>query len=570
VTSNAYIKILGLLVAINLMLNESMASGKVEPIPAEAVLEWNGHVWHPDSIIVDSYEEFEALNQTISVSSNTVFATVINSSNIVWTAVCSNAAHLQLITSYDKTAYFEPFQRNRWTLAPEDKPRLIRVDLGSGKFLPDLLLTTGNEPENILAATDRGDRLVVLTGNFGEDKSGNSILSRYRVTCFDMAAEKIIWSESFVAVGDNTSRPTAFLLSGNRPNQAWSSICSLSWMDDDILVCAGSRQNLLCLAEKTGKTLWTIGRVWEFQRGFIGPSVWQHYISRFGEEKRTFTNDVSVNETTSELFDKRWSCQIVGGPIIVHRPATEWETNGISIFVATSKASKEMDAGWAGYLSDCIVYELDASGTPLSMVTLPRMVKGSQARVEANSVVWSCQENGMVKMEATASDKLEGSGPGGFDRLTKIDWYRQLDHTEPKAWLVTDKAADALAFDTYRFFRVLSGGYVTEPIDKTFNLPISSVDCTNGITSELLLRVPLTGTVPAPETNYRSSGFGTKNVSYHTVGAYFLEITGLEMRGNKLAITIGMEEWHATLLFNISDDKPAGANAQSLDSGRSP
>jgi hypothetical protein len=550
---NFSMMVLGPVIGISLVLNGPIAFAAVEPLPESATLEWNGRVISPSSVTPQFVPEYQVSNQVLIVSNATINSLDVKSRNVLWTAVCSNADRLRWIGVDSKIAYLQVFQKDGMALKPERKARILRLDLSSGKFLADFSVAEGREPETIFEASLHHDALVILSANLTETK-----FTRYRVTCFDTVNVKQKWSKSFAAAEEDPNWGP-FLLSSVRPNEAWSSVRNLSWLGDDVLVCAGAKQILLCLKKDTGQTGWSIERPWEFQRGFIGPSVWQHYISRFGEESRMFPKNVSVNPSASKSFDEKWSCKIVGGPIVVNRRPADEDPEGASIFVAISKAPKEGKSGsWAAYLSDCLVYEFDKSGRPLSMVTLPRMVDGSLAQVETNAVVWNCQNDATVKLETTQSELALGMGPGGFDRLTKITWYRQFDINEPKAWLVTDKANDPLAFDSDGFFRVVTGGYVFNLDDKVFNLPISFVDYANGTTSQMLLRLPVTGAIPKPETNYRSTTRSDSGIAYHTSGPYFLGITGLDTKGKQLVVTIGMDEWHAALTFDLSGDKAVG------------
>jgi len=306
------------------------------------------------------------------------------------------------------------------------------------------------------------------------------------------------------------------------------------------------------LKSGSGEVLWIVERIWEFERGFIGPSVWSHFVSRFGNDELRFGED-RVDAAATRTFSNRWECNVIGGPIVVNlKPSESRYSGNAHIFVAVSKASAERDRGaWASYLSDCIVYELSDDGEPLSMVTLPRLVDGSNVKTDAEAIIWNCQNNAAAKLQASDYDQAPiGMGPGGFDALTKVSWYREFDSPEREEWLTVDKVGDPVAFAATRMFRVLSGGYVSDSDVKVFNLPLASIDYTNATAESLTLRVPLTDSVPLPTTNIRSVGR-----YHHAYGPYFLGITRLSADGDELSITLGMERWSGVVTFRLRSDK---------------
>ena len=95
-----------------------------------------------------------------------------------------------------------------------------------------------------------------------------------------------------------------------RPQYADSAIRHLTWLDDRLLVCAEAMQPILCLNGDTGSEIWRLERLWEFQRGFIGPSVWSHFISRYGIEG-------SGSEETYIENSRQYQCALVAGPVAV-------------------------------------------------------------------------------------------------------------------------------------------------------------------------------------------------------------------------------------------------------------
>src|SRR5204862_860145 len=93
-------------------------------------------------------------------------------------------------------------------------------------------------------------------------------------------ADKPSWSKQYISAGE---RPYTggYVWGIPPPLYAGSAIQCLSWLGDRLLVCPEAMEPVRCLNPDTGTEIWQVDRLWEFQRGFIGPSVWSHFISRF-------------------------------------------------------------------------------------------------------------------------------------------------------------------------------------------------------------------------------------------------------------------------------------------------
>ncbi len=508
--------------------------GSTEPIVENATLEWRNHQLHPTRILSSLVSEHRTGAQLLILSNATVTALDSTTRSLKWTATGSPATvNLRWLAAEDSVAYLD------------SSSAIKRLDLRSGKWLPDLTPHGSNEKDVVKSVLARKDCVIVLTT--AAAGSGNS----YRVTCFGVLDGQPFWTKSFHA-NVEYGPPSALLLSAWGPDQAVPAIKHLSWLGGNVLVCAGPRQDIICLDGITGKTNWTIERVWEFDRSFIGPSVWSHFITRFGQD--SFIDDNKpVDATTIKKFDSLWNCRIIGGPIVVAgKPSPDSRTEAeASIFIAVARASNEGARSiWASYLGECIVYEFDQLGHPLSLTTLPRLVTGSETHTEPGVLVWNCQKNSMVRLQAFNPGKLMEGPFEGSDLLTKISWYREFDVDEPNSWLSVPKVGDPAAFGASQCFRILNDGYVKYEADQIFNLPMSAIGYADGSVEPLLLKVPLTGIVPPPKSNYRRLGR-----SYHSMVPYFLGITHLKLEDDQLVITLSMEKRSTTLIFNLAEVK---------------
>jgi ankyrin repeat protein len=315
-------------------------------------------------------------------------------------------------------------------------------------------------------------------------------------------------------------------------------------MGDRLLVCAEAVQPILCLNRDTGTQLWRLDRPWEFERGFIGPSVWQHYIGRFGKER--FGADKATAEAARPAFDKQFDCAIVGGPVSVPLNITR-DSDSHSVFVAVSKATR---GGFSGYTADCILYEFNDKGRPVAMLKLPQMVRGGHFRKTKDGVVWQGQNETFFKVSRTRESSRMGMGPGGSDHLLRMPWLRQVAEAEPPAWLTSGKAGDPVAFSDTHAFCLPAGGYVTDGDRATFHFPLTAIDLRTGIEQPLLLHAPIQGTVAAPKTNFSESRVAGKT-AIRTFGSYLVAVTRLHTDGNILRVTLGAAGWSGEVWFDL-------------------
>jgi hypothetical protein len=369
-------------------------------------------------------------------------------------------------------------------------------------------------------------------------------MDAYQITCFRGKEVTPTWSKEYHAEREHgNSGP--FLLAAREPDPARSNLQYLSWLKDDLLVCAGPRQDILDLDKETGQIHWRLARVWEFQRGFIGPSVWSHYIGRFGEQDTR----ASMQAPPRDSFDKRYQCALIAGPVVVPRTIRQsWGKNGPHIFVAVSKAEV---GNYSEYLADCIVYELNEDGIPIGMVNLPRLVNGAEYQVQPDALIWGCQNEALVKL-VTTNEGHGFDGFGGPDKLIRVAWYQQYAPYKPQAWLLSDSCGQLSAFTNGTLYRIHAGGFVLDSKVRVYQFPISMIDTVSGKEQNLLLKVPYSGYLPLPKTNFSQTTSG-KQTSTQAFGPYILTITRLQVEGQVLRITVEKPLWSANVDFDMTN-----------------
>jgi hypothetical protein len=391
-----------------------------------------------------------------------------------------------------------------------------RLKLESAKWLDELAVGgKSGENEIILAALASDTGVVLLTGttNVGH-------LISYRVTCAKPGEPSPRWSKTFPFTGQ-VGRPGEALA---WPTRTWPKALPqgqpLAWLGENVLVCAGPVQDVLCLEGDTGKERWRVERIWEYQRGFVGPSVWQHVLCRHASDDEKKDGKQGKDEERPPARQH----SIIGGPVVVDQIQR--------IFVAVANGPSE----YAEEVSDCVVYEFGFDGEPVAMVNLPRMILGGQYRVQKDGIVWACEGGAFVKLRISPRRNLGEfhMGPGGPDMLCRVDWYRQLSAEESDGWHPMAPANDSVAFGDDFAVRAFAGGYFKVG---TYCLPLSMIDLKTGTDRRMLLRVPWA------------------EDSRQTREPHAVAITSLEVEGKRLRITLGMEKWARGVEFPIDELK---------------
>jgi hypothetical protein len=472
---------------------------------------------------------------TVHVERDTVQCARLDGGKIHWTTKTPDGVKLIWLGAGDNVLYFAAQEPGK----PDLPVQVRRLGLRSGKWLEDLQLAPirGGKQETIQALIAGGENIVLLT--HATEISDEERMTLYRVACFKAGQVQPVWVKEFNSAGGLAPAGSLLLNEVNVPHRTRSHHRPLSWLGRNILVCAGPVQDLLCLEISGGHERWRVPRIWEFERGFKGPSDWRHFFIRSSPDEET---------TKGPNAQKRMSSRsvIVGGPHVI---ASEHEDE--HVFVAVAKGRGR----YSEYVSSCVVYELDSAGKPLAMVTLPRMILGHHFEAQRDGLVWACEGGAFVRLARSRDrDLRDNAGPGGPDLLCRLDWYRHLANAEPQsAWLTTTVAGDSAAMGDGVAFRVCIGGYITDKLAGQFSFPISMIDLRSGADRSLLLSVPYKGTVADPTANcmYRKLPDGKEH--WHSLLPCILTVSGLEVVGHRLRVTLRMAAHADSLDFELDD-----------------
>lgn len=483
----------------------------------------------------------------IAINKGIVSATRIGDQQQLWSSQSADGRRLRWVTCQGNVGLllgYDVDDEERFA-GYESPVRIRRIDLDSGQWLADLPIQPddGGKVKALLSAQADQGALAVLVSLTSLDESGGAKarVVAYQVTCFRGDEPTPLWTKTFEAE-EERGYGGVYVWGITPPRYAYSDNRHLTWLEETLIVAAEDMQPIMALNRDTGTKIWTVDKIWEYERGFIGPSVYCHYIERFGIEDLRFDKGKDGIEAARRTFNQQFSCAVIGGPVVVPLEVPR-RSDAYSIFVAVSKAAARR---WSGYLADCVVYELSENGTPISMVKVPQLVSGGNFKVLKDGLVWAGQNDSLMRLMPSLTQPIIGMGGGGTDLITRLAWFRQIDWQPPHAWLTTGRAAQPVAFSQSQAFRLPGGGYITNKGDHDYHFPITATDLSSGIEQELVLHVPFEGTISAPGKGRTDTEDRVSTATFHVMA-----ITDLRADDRSLDVTIGMEKWSATLTFSL-------------------
>lgn len=438
-----------------------------------------------------------------------------------------------VLTCVEENGYFKGFD-------PEARIRVLDLASGAWKEALHVPGTDGKPKLERIGAISVHERRLAVLSLWGEEPKEElqSGTTHYQVDCFLVDSSEPLWSRRF-EVGDTREYDGALLWGVPGPRYARSDLQAFTWIDEELLVCAEARQPVMMLSRHSGRTIWKIPRIWELERGFIGPSVYEYFIGRFGQGGMGEEETADLAALRKD-FNEHWSASIVGGPVVVPLPFGRTRS-AYSIWVAVLKAP----AKGPSYLGDCVVYELDEHGTPLSIGKLPQMVEGGAAVADEGGVVWRGFNGAFARIAASPGDRMHGVGRGS-DRTSTIDWFRQ-DRLEPlESVFESATAGDPTAFGSRHAFTLTEGGMLRDMAVPLYAFPVAATSLRDGSSERLLLEVPFDGKFELPRTNMGSDGHKTTAYTPH-----LLAVTQLEARGTILSVTLGRSGSADRLEFDL-------------------
>jgi len=569
--------------ALVLPLVISTTCGAVVPDLNSATLETEGVTIRPLRVLPVGRAGTLVDDLVVSIQDDRITAIRTTDGSEKWTTRFKGGQYLQLLAAKGEMLFLQGWDklskkgREEYHIAAPGE--IQRVSTKDGTWLKPLVIGTpllGGKRLQTVAVVTSTNHVFVLDVERGDSDMHEVQINSYRVSCFTGGSTRPLWQKKYKSAGSVPSVGVGILFQGD-PMYAKSQLKMLSPVGDILIVCAGAVEDVIALDMSSGEEKWRLPAVWEFQRGFIGPSVWQHFVARCGVQEHDLDEKGIVDEdyrkevrrtnkrVEQEKSDLAQSCRIVGGPAAVPTQAAMQEryykckncgkyhgtkpSQQHRVFVAVSEATGD----YGGYLAACRVYEIDERGQPIAVVNMPRMVMGSQFHMHKGGVIWRCDAGAVAKLVPSQQSRGIGMGPGGSDCIARLAWY-----TEPEAdpsrsdtmdapsphWLSWSKADDPVAFDGDVMYRLPSGGYIHQSTDTAMVLPISRCILPDDAPETIALHISFTGAAEKPNSNYRGSGDST--YSYRPLN---VSIVDFAVASGSLVVTVASADGDQTMLF---------------------
>lgn len=437
-----------------------------------------------------------------------------------------------------------------WSVDPDaDGPEVVREDLAHKSRLPKLVFDDAALGLQGTASLSSRVTSLLLDGSALYLLRNDSPVG-YTVARLESSSGRCVWARHFDAAPSDPG-PGAVLLAPMLTPPSFAAPRELQVLDGSLVVCAKSAREILRLECEKGATVWSVERVWEFQRGYIGPSVWSHFFGRFGIE--SFVEDSA--ETKAAIAEKRrqfeslHSAEVVAGPFLVDK-ADRWDRTERGLIVVVALAPHH---AFGEHLTQCFEYEITADGHPVSVAALPRAPLGWAAVAQGDHAVFACQHGAFACVASSENTGSIGMGVGNApDATGALRWYREPAPEMHAAWIECDPAGDPIALDARLGVRCAGGGWIAKQGEHVFHFPLWLLDPRDGGMRETELRVPFEGEVSAPTTNYRSDG-----KTLHTWGARGLGLTRLQLDRDRLLVWLANTKQSWQLEFDARELLPA-------------
>jgi len=313
-----------------------------------------------------------------------------------------------------------------------------------------------------------------------------------------------------------------------------SGLVGLAHAGGNLVVLPGIQEALVLLDLDTGEETRRIENIWEWERQFIGPSVWEYSVG-----SRLWKDDEEEHARMRELR------RISAGPVVVpvgeNQPGEE--RLAYRIFLAIDRSPSKYARG---YLVESDIVEIDEFGSPLSLTRLPRSI--SELRPHPGGVLADAGGGAQGYMTPSASSE---SGPFflvGGDAIGHLAWWRETAAPGLNVPKPPGEFSSSSSSTTGKGFQTATGAgrallYVEEALETwnlrgTLRFPIAIVHLKSGREIRGEVRVPFSGPFPeepsATQSLTREDGSEMRTLS----ATVAVRIRSVELGENGLTILI--------------------------------
>lgn len=352
-----------------------------------------------------------------------------------------------------------------------------------------------------------------------------------------------LWSRT-VAESKATDGPGALLLAPMRNAPLAAAPPSMAVAGAELIVCPPGAETIARFTIVDGAPLTPIERPWEFERVFVGPSVWQHHIGRLGMQQFVGEPDADELAQKRAAFDAHTKGVIVAGPYIELGNSDEHEPRWWVI------CARMPSDDFGNQVAQQFVCEFDARGEPLSIVALPRPIMGPAVELDGGTWMFACARGAAVAVARSdwdRSSRLGASFPGsGFDCIGRVAWFSDAPVPAHQPWLASDATSDLIAVSRRLAISSLGGGEIERPNARKMEFPFRFIDPRDGRARHARLVVPFDGQPKLPSTNYRRDEFTT-----WVWGSLDFAVTRVDFVGERLELTLASRATTWTLVFEL-------------------
>lgn len=419
-----------------------------------------------------------------------------DSTEPAWTAKAEGADDIQVLEDTPArllTRWWKKSGDDDWECLGGEGT-LRPLSLADGKWGPALVLGEGENggvgpDENVHWVEEGGSgTAVICTVRGGLPRLEAGILS-YRVHFFPPGAKAPAWTVSRASAG---AFPGHSWMRGDGGGYHRSDVRAISFLGDAIAVCAGPLQDILVLSAADGKERARLERAWEFRPGHPSPPSLPTAMPPRREE--------SGRESEGKE-DGGPRSRILAGPVVVpHRDVAELSDGAVDtfrVFVATAVDHHEID----GYALDGYLLELDASLRPVAMSAIPRLPSETLDIEGSPSADFRLEGGGILRATPSFQREIHGSKEMGTGHRVRIALLHDPAPVFREGFMTTG-ALDTFFADARGTLSTPAGGWVASKDAAEMVLPFEAFDFAGKGERRALLRIPIRGTPPNPETNY--------------------------------------------------------------------
>jgi hypothetical protein len=495
--------------------------------PSKAVLRIGGSDLKPIAALTPAPEGALVGDLRIRIDGNRVFAVRATDGKAAWTAVAKGADSVGVFAIGNGTLWC-----GQWRMAATDKdpsrPSLC-VDPGAvhrlrmdGTWVDPPLrgpapVQVEDRFEHVMDVLPLADGAIVLR-SFPWKRAPFEEGGTVRITRFRGEPPVPVWSRTL-----DYARLHEYRLpypGWIPPEGGFDDRRRLTLAGHHLVITPTTEGDITALEVESGETAWTLKRAGEWERWFIGPSVWASGIScpdemakrswrifggpvavpydrGSGTEGATYTDKPPPARPGYRLF------LVVAKEKVENRPPKEpgEQKDGESTTFREMSEIGETDS--RGHNVDPVVYEVNDRGEPVAMAVLPRMAADAPRRVTPGGALFTGEERYGLRMAwLVPTFQHTGEGMNGTSQhLARVAWWRHLPEFPagpparqrfrlPAPW---ERARTAGPSDLYRLD---TGAYRTTEEPSTLRFPIVRTDLATGADERFTVQVPFRGAPP--------------------------------------------------------------------------